>query len=727
MGKLFTLSAMTIAMGSALMLSGCGIESANTTAHANNTNKVAVSDQLYSNSTQGTNTVEQPEAEEATYNIGAGLADITGEVAEANMFGYADGDQISTGVQQRLHARAFVIGDGTKEILMIVLDTSSIGQAMHQDLLKRLKTKYGNRFNKENVVLTATHTHASPGGYSHYALYGLTTRGFQEPTFDALQRGTMRAVDKAVANISPGTLKFGTSELTNANVQRSSTAFQKNPAEERAEYGAGEKDNQMQVLKFYKDGKDVASINWFAVHPTSLTNKNTLVSGDNKGYGAWYWEKQKGTDYLKGEGYVAAFANTNAGDMSPNLNLRPGSGPTEDQWQNAQIIGQRQADSAMNTETSLSVSGSIDYRQNYADFSRQTIDPKYTVDGKPHKTCLAAYKTSFAAGSTEDGGAGDGLVASGFVDEGRANPIVQALGFIISWPTQELKKCQETDQVAIVMGTLLPYPGSPDVLSTQIVRLGNLAILAVPNEFTVAAGHRLRKQVAAKLNIPFDNVVFAGYSNAYAGYVTTPEEYKQQDYEGASNHFGPHSLEAWQQNVDHLTEALINDQPVEPGPTPRDLSQNQVSLVTGVWFDNMPLGKKFGDVEAQPKDNYANGEQAKAVFWSAHPKSKLAYDREIDEKNLRSTEPYTMAVQYNDDGVWKTIATDYDWNTTNQWKRIIGGQSQATLTWDIPADAEPGQYRFYHRSAYKNGWTGKHIFFEGYSDAFTVGESVSAS
>ena len=36
---------------------------------------------------------------------------------------------------------------------------------------------------------------------------------------------------------------------------------------------------------------------------------------------------------------VAAFAQTNAGDMSPNLNRRPGSGPTEDEFENTRIIG----------------------------------------------------------------------------------------------------------------------------------------------------------------------------------------------------------------------------------------------------------------------------------------------------------------------------------------------------------------------------------------------------
>ena len=41
------------------------------------------------------------------------------------------------------------------------------------------------------------------------------------------------------------------------------------------------------------------------------------------------------------------------------------------------------------------------------------------------------------------------------------------------------------------------------------------------------------------------DVVALGYANAYAGYVTTPEEYAEQDYEGASTHFGKWTLPAY--------------------------------------------------------------------------------------------------------------------------------------------------------------------------------------
>lgn len=649
------------------------------------------------------------------YKIGAGIADITGEAAESNMFGYADSDQISSGIQQRQHARAFLINDGNKDVLMVVLDTGATTQALHQAVLRELDERYQGRFNEDNVMLTATHTHSAPGGISHYALYGITTRGFQAPTFNAMVDGTLRAIDKAVGSAAPGELRFGTNELFNAGVQRSATAYVNNP--EAAENPAGI-DPLMQVIRFNQDGQDIAAINWFAVHPTSLTSKNTLVSGDNKGYAAWYWETQQGIDYLTGEGFIAAFANSNAGDISPNLNLRPGSGPTEDQWQNAKIIGQRQADAAIATETTVPVRGAIDYRQTYIDMSQEAIDAKYTVDGQPHTTCPAAYKTAFAGGSQEDGGGGEGL--TGIVSEGGDNVLIRLLGYSIFWPSPELIACQETNQVAITMGTTKPYPLSPEVMPAQLLRVGNLAFISLPSEFTIIAGQRLRKLVAERLALPLEQVIFAGYANAYAGYNGTPEEYVRQDYEAASTHFGPHTLEAWAQNIDMLATAMVAGESVPAGPKPRDLSDKQISLAPGVVYDLAPWGKHFGEVARQPATSYQRGEQAQAVFWSAHPKSTLAYELNKDKAGNRSLEPYTMAIQHNDGSGWKTVATDNDWNTTNQWQRVLAAQSKAHLTWDIPQDAASGQYRFYHHGAYKKIFSGKLIPFEGYSQPFNV-------
>ena len=67
-----------------------------------------------------------------------------------------------------------------------------------------------------------------------------------------------------------------------------------------------------------------------------------------------------------------------------------------------------------------------------------------------------------------------------------------------------------------------------------------LVLVAVPFEMTTMAGRRLRETVRERLApVGVEHVVIAGLSNAYAGYLTTRQEYAKQDYAGASTHFGP--------------------------------------------------------------------------------------------------------------------------------------------------------------------------------------------
>lgn len=53
----------------------------------------------------------------------------------------------------------------------------------------------------------------------------------------------------------------------------------------------------------------------------SVNNTNRLINGDNKGYAAYLVEKLMNDKYtLPGKGtFVAAFAQSNEGDVSPNV------------------------------------------------------------------------------------------------------------------------------------------------------------------------------------------------------------------------------------------------------------------------------------------------------------------------------------------------------------------------------------------------------------------------
>jgi neutral ceramidase len=52
-----------------------------------------------------------------------------------------------------------------------------------------LQTEFGGQYTADNVVIAATHTHASPGGFLGHMLYHITSLGFVRQTFDAMVDG----------------------------------------------------------------------------------------------------------------------------------------------------------------------------------------------------------------------------------------------------------------------------------------------------------------------------------------------------------------------------------------------------------------------------------------------------------------------------------------------------------------------------------------------------------
>ena len=248
----------------------------------------------------------------------------------------------------------------------------------------------------------------------------------------------------------------------------------------------------------------------------------------------------------------------------------------------------------------------------------------------------------------------------------------------------------------------------------QLVTIGNLALVAVPFELTTMAGRRLRETVETALApTGVTDVVIAGLSNAYSGYVSTREEYARQDYEGASTHFGPWTLAALQQTFHTLATSLRDGAGVAPGPTPRDLRHEQLTFQPGVVFDDKLLWVDFGDVVTDARPTYSRGDTVSVTFWGGHPKNDLR--REGTLLRVQRREP---------DGTWSDVATDADWATRYQWRREncvpTLACSHVTVTWDIPVDAMPGTYRLVHEGNWKSGWDGNVRPYTGASRPFTV-------
>ncbi|RCH70575.1 alkaline ceramidase [Streptomyces sp. SDr-06] len=617
------------------------------------------------------------------FRAGRGIADITGEAAECGLLGYGRADQQSAGIHTRQRARAFAFEEHGVRLLLVVCELPLMSDAVVREVLRRLPEGYG----ASNVMLTATHTHCGPGGYFHHRLYNSNTGGFRERTFDAITDGITEAARAAVADLAPGHLRLAHGELTGASVNRSRRAFERNPADERAHFPDGV-DPQTTLLAIERDGRLVGAVNWFATHNTSMTNRNRLISADNKGYAALHWERAVGgVDHLSGAApeLVTAFAQTNAGDMSPNLRLAPGRGPTDDQFANTRIIGTRQYEAAAALTGGRVISGGLDFRATRVHLSAVEVRPEFTGDGRVHRTSPPMAGAAAFAGARVDGPGFRGFRPG-------ANPLWDAVSRRLVYPlAPALRDAQYPKALALPAGPLNRIvPMVQEYAALQLLRIGPLFLIGIPGEVTVVAGLRLRRTVAAIVGADPRDVLVAGYSNGYVHYVTTPEEYDAQEYEGGSTLFGRWELPALCQSVAGLATALRDGTPVDPGTPEPARPARPARRRSGP--DAPHPGRRFGDL----LDFSLIGRRATASFVAAHPSN-----------DLRRGGSYLSVERRGPDGSWTRVADDGDWSTVFRWTRAGAATSIATVTWNIPADTPPGAYRVgYHGDSAKGPFTG---------------------
>ncbi|KAL1108873.1 hypothetical protein V6Z11_D03G139600 [Gossypium hirsutum] len=228
---------------------------------------------------------------DSNYLIGMGSYDITGPAADVNMMGYANTEQIASGIHFRLRARSFIVAEPQgKRVVFVNLDACMASQLVTIKVLERLKARYGNLYTEQNVAISGIHTHAGPGGYLQYVVYIVTSLGFVRQSFDALVDGIEKSIVQAHENLQPGSIFVNKGELLDAGVNRSPSAYLNNPASERSKYKYNV-DKEMTLLKFVDDQwGPVGSFNWFATHGTSMSRTNSLISGDNKGAAAQFME-----------------------------------------------------------------------------------------------------------------------------------------------------------------------------------------------------------------------------------------------------------------------------------------------------------------------------------------------------------------------------------------------------------------------------------------------------
>jgi len=681
--------------------------------------------------------------------VGAAKADITGPVTEIST-GYNSLGDLMEGLLTRLYARAFVADDGSTPIAIVLLELVHMTESIKPGVLRALRADGYTRFSEENLMLTATHCHSSTSNTSWYPLYDLVngTPGYDNLSYDIIVQGVTRAIESAYDSRVPGSVSLVCGETDIPASNRSADAFLAN--HNAADYGykvnadgsfsyetglaaAQNAYNHEMAGIVLTDaaGRDLGFLNFFGSHGTSNSIANRLVASDHKGYAALRLEQEMGG------GFVAAFAQADSGDASPNAViesdyheafLRPCEQDSSlDVIENQIVCGAKEADAAMRLlqgAQRIPLAGPFAVNCTAVDFSDIAVDLAYVGDDSMPYDDLSAgmVRTSepcigagIIAGDEEGApvdNAEEGAVrhqflwnpATGEYDRVACDfTMIDLYGlqhlFQPLWPhamrilQSDMYDDEQMEKVVCLAVGSLMQKAQP----LQILRMGSLAIAGVPFELTFEQANRTRAVLERTLSAAgVTKVILATHANSYSQYVTTREEFAAQHYEGATCLFGPWSGAALTQELDKLAQGIVSGQHARQGAAMTQAEPFGLLYTPAATYlpaaDAEPYGTVISDVE---KRSYAPGEWVRASFSGVNPRHAAVCKRAGSPLAEHGS---FLLVQKRFGEDWITVRTDADPYTTFRCVKNNTGGYTATIGWLLKADdLRTGEYRLVYQ------------------------------
>jgi len=379
----------------------------------------------------------------------------------------------------------------------------------------------------------------------------------------------------------------------------------------------------------------------FSNHGTVVKAEFGLYSADHGGVAANQFEERvrAASDVPASQPVIAVYGNSDEGDQSAGLDHGGPSG--------ADLVGRTEGDA----------------------FFRAWKDAGPRLSTTP-KLDVRFTRFCFCGRSTSDGGTVDtqGRIGAPFLtgsEEGRG-PVFDATGLQLEGLTIPSLSGVQGNKVVVPIGKWSDYV--PMVLA----QVGDGAVVTMPGEATIGVGERARAAVLAKARkAGVERVMIAGLANDFLNYITTPEEYDTQQYEGASTVFGRHEGTFLADRAGDLAAALAGDGP--------PLEAHPYDASNGVRADGpaYPAGSPGGRILTQPKAVRRLG--LAQTTWQGAPGGA---DKPIDTKFL------TIERREGDD--W--VAVDTDLGHAIAWR--VDDAGRYTAIWN-PAETTPvGTYRF---------------------------------
>ncbi|MCW2782514.1 MAG: hypothetical protein JWR35_2963 [Marmoricola sp.] len=555
--------------------------------------------------------------------------------------GHSKNAHDGNGFRTRLKARVIHLRAGETSLALVALDLLAGSAIVHRALAHEIAADVPI----EGLFLGATHTHAGPGQYSGSEFYNqwASNRPGFDPVYTRFLVGQLSsAVQQAVASRVPARLAVGTSDVWGLTRNRSLGAHVRNEnltdhrVEDQRKYAAI--DPRLHLLRVDSEAGPLAAYSWFSIHGTGISHHDTSYNAD-----VWAYLNRELADRVEaGTGHrpISAAAVASHGDMTPAV--RPGMLVFPEAERVGRGIGAAAAELHHSLEAQLSNEVTLGAALREIDLA---TDPE--VDGiRLPEPRIGWAKTAGAAENT--------------------TPVLHLLPPFKAGMGRRPKGPHGEKRIA---GTELGHSrlagrteAFPRIIPVQILQLGNAQVIGLPFEVTVEAGRRIAADVGA-------GAFVSSLANDHCDYLTTPEEYAAQYYEGASTLFGSQQ------------QAFI-------AGAARDLASGLRSDVLDRRFDFT-----VHHYLAEPTGRAASRSLESARFVEATPAEDAYWEliwRDVAPGDLHWHEPLVRV----ETEAGTPVADDQGWRVGVVHLGERKGVHQYAARWFAPPLGRPGRHRF---------------------------------
>lgn len=621
----------------------------------------------------------QPARDRPTMEAGVAMRDITPPIGLPK-FGYSSLGHDADGFRTRLHARAFCLKPANGLPVAIVQADLGASSLLLQHRVAELIAPHTD-VPIQNLAILATHTHSGPAQYlesDFYNSFGGNRPGFDPELYGFLATRMAEAVTDACTHRRPARIGVGQTSIWGLTRNRSLPAWLENhtvedktAGEDRALKAVNPVMTMIRIDLRTDDGRwlPAGALTSFSIHGTGMPALS----------GAWHadvWAAfEQEIEWAIRARYNPPWPVVHAGFQSTHGDNNP-------HWRQ---------DWRGNDETNRISREMAGIASQLFNALNGKLSDNLTIKGGMREIDLLAAPAADRFPLCERAIMGAAVVGAANGDE--IFPISYLPYFREDWPRTWFNSgCHAEKQwlLSLAQPLVMPARRFPHLADIQVLRIGDIALVALPWEITAEAGNRINERVTAAFRDAGTptRVVVASHANGYFGYATTPEEYSRQFYEGGHTLYGPGTVEFLARQSAQLAAELAGEKTVADLP-----ERWQFRLATqSYWPQPATPGGQRALVSGP---HFVPGNGVQEPYWS------VAY-RDVAPGGMQLEEPLLGIEAMRESGNWTGLASNGR-PVNDQWQqnlqiRWLGddtdGMARYELRWNNPPVTPNVRFRF---------------------------------